>query len=448
MMKMRSRRKSHLLLPTALLQLLLVALWVYADSGGQYNLTVTDTTTGAALPIFATTNGTNPQYVTNYLAIDSSMTNSLLFAVDPSLNNVYWDFGHAMDPYTANGNSVVETLMTNLPSSITPVTIQSDRTDENGVDCHTSQTVLQLLPVQIAIQKQGASAPPTNGVLVKNGDTLQIALNPGLLSGAIAQSDYPFTSSQVAWKYCQLNGDGTFGAWTSFGSSGNGVMFNYTTATSGIFQVEAIVTVNGSPLTYQYVRQQDDPNGKDSTGTLNTIYKKGQPDYFGVVDNQWQIDVRNKAVAQLGSTAYAKAGSLVPPIYPGAPTFAGDYKCNIFVYMMCNAAGDAPVPLVTHTSWGGLGTTYSVPPNAKTWYQGTISGWTSLGTPTSPQPGEVISRPEYSIFGGVIGGHSGIVDYDGAWINAGTDNVNRYPNITPSGNPYNNPEHCSSYTGP
>ena len=74
-----------------------------------------------------------------------------------------------------------------------------------------------------------------------------------------------------------------------------------------------------------------------------------------------------------------------------------------------------------------------------------IPGWASLGTPNWPEPGYVVSRPAYSA-GQITGGHTGILDYDGAWINAGSVTVNRYPNITPAGNSYNNPEHSTYHT--
>lgn len=325
-----------------------------------------------------------------------------------------------------------------------------------------------LLPVQVTLQKQGASAPPTNGVLVKKGDTIQMALNPGLLNGTIPLTSYPLQTSQVNWQYRELNGDGTFTSWTNFQGTPEGPEFNYTTTISGIFQVQAIITVNGASETWQYVRQQTDPFGADSGGNPNPIYAKGQPDYFGVADNQWQLDVRNQALTQLGSTKWAAAGSLSPPLYTAGPTFPGLDKCNVFVYQMCNAAGDAPVPLSESPSsifswaWDGL------PPFSIDWYappSGTpstrtpkaIPGWTSLGTPSSPQPGEVISEVTGDTpTGEITHVHAGILDYDGGWINAGSGNVNRFPNIYPSSsggaiNLYNlpiYPERCSTYTGP
>jgi hypothetical protein len=315
---------------------------------------------------------------------------------------------------------------------------------------HTSE---MLLPVQVTLQKQGASAPPTTGVLVKTGDTIQMALNPGLLNGTIPLTSYPLQTSQVNWQYREMNGDGTFTAWTNFQATPEGPEYNYSTTVGGIYQVQAIITVNGASETWQYNRQQDDPYGSDSDGNFNPIYAKGQPDYFGVVDSQWQIDVRNQARALLGSSAYSEAGSL-PPIYSGGPTFAGDDKCNVFVYQMCNAAGDAPVGLIR--SHKGV----SLPPLTIDWFDGPgawllpwvatplpIPGWASLGQPHWPEPGYVVSRPAYNpVTGQITGGHAGILDYDGAWINAGSVTVNRYPNITPSGNSYNNPEHCTYHT--
>jgi hypothetical protein len=308
-----------------------------------------------------------------------------------------------------------------------------------------------------AISASSTNSPAPN--IDATNEPIQMALNPGLLNGTIPLTSYPLQTSQVNWQYREMNGDGTFTDWTNFQATPEGPEFNYTTTLGGIYQVQAIITVNGASETWQYNRQQDDPNGSDSDGNFNPIYAKGQPDYFGVVDSQWQIDVRNQARALLGSTAYSKAGSL-PPIYPGGPTLTGDDKCNVFVYQMCNAAGDAPISLIR--TYKGL----NYPPLTIDWYDGAgawempwvdtalaIPGWASLGQPTWPEPGYVVSRPAYNpVNGEITGGHAGILDYDGAWINAGTGDeddpgtINRYPNITPPGNSYNNPEHCSYHT--
>lgn len=53
-----------------------------------------------------------------------------------------------------------------------------------------------------------------------------------------------------------------------------------------------------------------------------------------------------------------------------------------------------------------------------------IANWIRLANELSPQPGYIVAGPEGT------GGHVGILDYDGAWINAGRNTVNKYPHRT------------------
>jgi len=52
----------------------------------------------------------------------------------------------------------------------------------------------------------------------------------------------------------------------------------------------------------------------------------------------------------------------------------------------------------------------------------------------------VVSRPgaHVTISGRdfIMAGHVGILDYDGAWINAGPKTVNKFPHLTPPGGEY------------
>lgn len=123
------------------------------------------------------------------------------------------------------------------------------------------------------------------------------------------------------------------------------------------------------------------------------------------------------------------------PVYTGGPSTVDMPKCNIFVYHACTAGGVA-VPLTTlsdGTHW---------PPTAKRWWSQnvTITGWTNLLQTNEPQPGYVVSRPgaHVTILGRdfIMAGHVGILDYDGAWINAGSKTVNKFPHLTPPGGEY------------
>lgn len=142
--------------------------------------------------------------------------------------------------------------------------------------------------------------------------------------------------------------------------------------------------------------------------------KKYDNDCFGVVDEDWQINVRNKEKENLGSTAYATAAE-------NDGIEAGEFKCNLFVGHKATDGG-AIVPKLN-----GNNPFNPYYPIANQW-AGTelknIPGWILLPANTVPQPGYVVARGEP---GGT--GHTGIVDYDGAWISAGDREVNRKADV-------------------
>jgi hypothetical protein len=106
-LKMRSKQKSHFIPPLAFLQVLLAALLAFAAVGGVYNLTATNTATGASLPIMATTNISGAiTNITNYLVI--SLPQPVTFTIAPTNSGFTvqsWDFDGAGYPNHINGNN-------------------------------------------------------------------------------------------------------------------------------------------------------------------------------------------------------------------------------------------------------------------------------------------------------------------------------------------------------
>lgn len=183
-----------------------------------------------------------------------------------------------------------------------------------------------LLPLDITVKKQGVAQPPTDGVIVKNGDVIEIKLND------IPQEKSPLNRDQIVWHYRQLKRDGSFTDWQPFGAHGKGVRFEHTTTTGGIFQIKVVLIAGGEEQEHLYARKQDTPVNlvTDSLGNTATMYAKGQPDYVGVVDAEWQIAVRNTAHNDLGITRYAQSEEL--PAHAGrGKVWAADNKCNAFV---------------------------------------------------------------------------------------------------------------------
>lgn len=81
----------------------------------------------------------------------------------------------------------------------------------------------------------------------------------------------------------------------------------------------------------------------------------------------------------------------------------------------------------------------AVPPGANDWYNSgySIPAWTWSGPSTLPQPGYAVMHQHVDA---AIGGaaHMGILDYDGTWINAGKNDVNKSIHVSdPSYQPTN-----------
>ena len=168
-----------------------------------------------------------------------------------------------------------------------------------------------LLPVEIVVRKKWGTVP-SNGVLVKKGDVLEIALDQRWV-GQPKQFE-----NQIRWEYRQMALNGTFGSWVPFGDDGKGTKFEYTTAESGIFELKAVVgDGGGSSGEVFYTRRNDD---------RYSSHKKGENDCFGVVDADWQLNVREQALINLGNKAYAR-GVANGPI-PAGPPVAGSVICS------------------------------------------------------------------------------------------------------------------------
>jgi hypothetical protein len=309
------------------------------------------------------------------------------------------------------------------------------------------EDAVSLLPVEITVRKKGEEVPP-DGVVVKTADVLDIRFND------MPPEHFPLPRDQLVWEYRQLRGDGTWGSsgskaddagWQAFGEVGKGVRFDYTTIQGGIFQLRARLTTDGETQTYYFQRKKDAEHATDSHSSYNEHYRKGKNDYFGVADTTTQINLRATAKAFLGQTIFSQAGDY--PFFPDCPSMAGKSKCNMFIFLMGNAAG-CPVP----RDWDGsgwFGAPVMMPPLAKHWFDSsrTIQNWTWLSETTFPQPGYVVShvgKAPGDIWSNSVH-HSGVLDYDGAWINAGDLDVNKWPHIGTT--PIVIPGHYRKFTG-
>ena len=292
-----------------------------------------------------------------------------------------------------------------------------------------------LLPVEVVVRKNTEATAPDTGLLVKKGDVVTFNIN-----GSAPASAFPLPPESVKWKTRQLKHDGTTTAWIDV--AGQGAELEFTTNESGVFEAKAIVTPQGGQASeFPLIRKKDAPHADSSLGQVQDFHKAGAADYFGVADQQWQIDVRNKAFENLGSEYYKNQGECVVQGSTVAPNPSN--KCNIFIYHKCGDAG-APVSLTR----GGLPSFRTGPPLAIDWWNDNsgrmdnagrtitsfdIPNWSRLPDGTMPQPGLVVAHPNLAGEPDQYLSHVGIFDYDGSWISAGFAKVNKYYHPKTSG---------------
>jgi len=309
---------------------------------------------------------------------------------------------------------------------------------------------VNLLPVEVVVRKKAESTAPATGLLVKKGDMITFDIN-----GAAPASEFPLPPETVKWKLRQLKHDGTTTNWTDV--SGQGPELDFTTNESGVFEAKAVLTPQGGQAQdFPLTRKKDAPHADSSAGVVQEFHKAGAVDYFGVADAQWQIDLRNTALGNLGSDYYKNEGECVVQGSTTAPNPSN--KCNIFIYHKCGDAG-APVPLTR----GGIPGWRTGPPLAIDWWNDNsgrtddagrtitsfdIPNWSRLPDATMPQPGLVVAHPSLAGNPDQYSSHVGIFDYDGSWISAGFAKVNKYyhPKTVTSDGPYQ-PQSYRKFTG-
>lgn len=276
---------------------------------------------------------------------------------------------------------------------------------------------IKFVPLEIAVVN--TNGPSTGeGVLAKVGDVLRYEVGAvNMLEG--------LSYSNVSWQYRQIRGDGAFDVWESLGSNGR-VMYN-TETNAGIYQLKATVNTPDGPISSMYYKRAETIHARNSGGMRSGHAYSGQPEYVGVCSNQTNYNVCMEARSNLGSTAWAydvpiSVGYGVTPTL----TFANTYKCNIFVFMMANRVGKT---IPTFSPLSNIATTNNVnlaPPTLKMYDAGyAMNSWISHSNTYWPQPGDIVIEHSGDGYG-----HCGIMDYDGSWVNAGTEIVNKHMHLT------------------
>jgi hypothetical protein len=254
----------------------------------------------------------------------------------------------------------------------------------------SQSTSVFLIPIDIEVLKEGSDSAPVDGLVILKADAARYRLTPHVPDALNLLKD------DVQWYWRILKWNGTYGEWRPY-INGEGTTFSAQPRDSGIYEVKASIGGEDS----FFMRRMDDKH---------SAKRRYENECFGVADEAWQIGVREEAKLNLGSKLYAQAVQNAN-IGPNLP------KCNLFVGDKATAGG-APVPRVK----GSLNQFFPV---ANQWAgsdsdgENHIPNWTLLGE-VYPQPGFVVARVNTA-----GPGHCGIVDYDGSWIGAGSDDVNR-----------------------
>ena len=240
------------------------------------------------------------------------------------------------------------------------------------------------------------SAPPTGlAVLAGTNVDMRVAVFP-MNAASLFSTD---------WETARRKSDGSYREWVRVETGASGTLFSCPFPTGGVFKVHAFAHASFGQREAVYLR--------DGARPLDWLGIEPE-NHIGVASSQTQIQLRQFALSQLGTTSFALAADL-PSLHGFSSVKKNSWKCNAFV-AHCAISIEQTVP-VQH----GHPPLSSYPPAANDWAMGTpIVGWVFLGIGLDPEPGWICGHPQP---GGL--GHVGIVDYDGYGIAAGTTEVNR-----------------------
>lgn len=267
---------------------------------------------------------------------------------------------------------------------------------------------LIVLPVAIDISVKDSSGKMNERILVKKGETVEAALNP-----VFWEYDLP-SNDDIRWSIGQVDSSGNV-TWKQL--SETGAKISVPTSTAGIFKLRA--EINGQH--FYYLRHQDVPHHAGMAGL-----SVGDDDFIGIYGYGTQKKLIEKAYPYCAhaSSKFSYEGTFDMGAYGGwnrSDKFKDSWKCNIFVFVVAYECG-MKIALRLRASKSPVDV-YESPPTVSEWSSSkeTITvapppPWLMLNINTQkPEPGFIVTD----------GGHMGILDYDGSWISAGRDTVNK-----------------------
>lgn len=198
----------------------------------------------------------------------------------------------------------------------------------------------------------------------------------------------------------------------------------------GIYQFDAQINFpDGTKITAPYLRMKHAKGLTDGNDISNPLLKAGKPDYIGVCPNQLSYNLRQMGVEWIGRTEYSNANHVT--IDWGWTKWnvstKGKPKCNIFLTHIANRVGattpyyrDYQLIARAPAAWGDWHK------NPEEHVDLDAPGWRYQGVTNEPSPGMSAAG----------GGHCGLLDYDGAWINSGPKNINKAVHLSGNGVTY------------
>ena len=302
--------------------------------------------------------------------------------------------------------------------------------DENRFDIEYSQTfydpavlendldglTMVVMPIPIDISVKDSSGKMNDRILVKKGETIEVAIHP-----VFWEHDLP-GNDKIEWELERVDSTGKF---SPSPITATGTNVSVTIKESGIYRICAII--NGGR--YYYRRHEDVPHHNGMFGL-----RAGDFDYVGVYTYETQRKIVGRAFSYCreASTkfAYGKDFDFAEYGYSNfllKKRLANANKCNIFVFAVAYEERILIHLKDREFTVAGMPTGlefYKSPPTVKEWMDSSEKiettpapnwAWLKVEATTLPEPGHVVMDDA----------HMGILDYDGSWISAGPSNVNK-----------------------
>lgn len=182
----------------------------------------------------------------------------------------------------------------------------------------------------VELREVAIPSAPDSGLVVLAGSSVP-------MSAVCEPTNAVLDSASCDWFLGRRRGDASYDEWRMVADDEQGVDFNCTMESGGIYRVKVEMALEGETReTFFKV------NARDALDPPPPYFEIGGYDHIGVASHEWQIQLRNVAFSHIGETQFALATEL--PSYYGYRSVApGRWKCNAFVaYCICQTGLTIP----------------------------------------------------------------------------------------------------------